>query len=86
MYLETSSSFASLWGGSTLPSFRRKGYYKKLLTVRAQKGHPFLTVDAGSMSRPILEKYGFICLAYSYGCQSPIVSELVQENSIAVEQ
>lgn len=75
MYLETNSSFASLWGGSTLPSFRRRGYYTKLLTVRAQKayekGHPFLTVDAGPMSRPILEKCGFICLAYSYGCQSP---------------
>lgn len=75
MYLEINSSFASLWGGSTLPSFRRRGYYTKLLTVRAQKAyekrHPFLTVDAGPMSRPILEKCGFICLAYSYGCQSP---------------
>lgn len=77
MYLETNSSFASLWGGSTLPLFRGKGYYTKLLAVRAQKayekGHPFLTVDASPMSRPILEKYGFICLAYSYGCQSPTI-------------
>ncbi len=75
MYLETNSSFASLWGGSTLPLFRGKGYYTKLLTVRAQKayekGHPFLTVDASPMSRPILEKCGFCCLAYSYACQSP---------------
>ncbi|ATP39925.1 GNAT family N-acetyltransferase [Solibacillus sp. R5-41] len=75
MYLETNSSFASLWGGSTLPLFRGKGYYTKLLTVRAQKayekGHPFLTVDASPMSRPILEKHCFCCLAYSYGCQSP---------------
>lgn len=77
MYLETNSSFASLWGGSTLPLFRGKGYYTKLLTVRAQKayekGHPFLTVDASPMSKPILEKCGFCCLAYSYGCQSPTI-------------
>ncbi|MGE7023508.1 GNAT family N-acetyltransferase [Solibacillus cecembensis] len=75
MYLEPNSSFASLWGGSTLPLFRGKGYYTKLLTARAQmayeKGHPFLTVDASPMSRPILEKCGFCCLAYSYECQSP---------------
>lgn len=77
MYLETNSSFASLWGGSTLPLFRGKGYYTKLLAARAQKasekGHPFLTVDASPMSRSILEKFGFSCLAYSYGCQSPII-------------
>lgn len=75
MYLEKNSSFTSLWGGSTLPSFRGKGYYSQLLAVRAQKayekGHPYLTVDASPMSRPILEKCGFECLAYSYECQSP---------------
>ncbi|KGR75169.1 GNAT family N-acetyltransferase [Ureibacillus sinduriensis] len=75
MYLEKHSSFASLWGGSTLPLYRGKGYYTKLLAARAQKafekGHPILTVDASPMSRPILEKLGFICLAYSNGCQSP---------------
>ena len=77
MYLEKDSAFASLWGGSTLPLFRGKGYYTKLLAVRAQKayekGHPFLMVDASPMSRPILEKYGFSCLAYSYECQSPAI-------------
>lgn len=75
MYIEKNSSFASLWGGSTLPEYRGKGHYSKLLAVRAQKalqiGRPFLTVDASPMSRPILEKYGFHCLAYSYECQSP---------------
>lgn len=75
MYLEKNSSFASLWGGSTLPLSRGKGYYTALLAIRAKKayenGHPFLTVDASPMSRPILEKCGFLCLAYSYGCQSP---------------
>lgn len=78
MYLEANSAFASLWGGSTLPSYRGKGYYSKLLAVRAQKafekGHPLLTVDASPMSRPILEKSGFLCLAYSYECQSQILN------------
>ena len=77
MYLEKESSFASLWGGSTLPLFRGKGYYTQLLAVRAhkafEKGHPFLMVDASPMSRPILEKCGFSCLAYSYECQSPAI-------------
>ncbi|MFC7393810.1 GNAT family N-acetyltransferase [Scopulibacillus cellulosilyticus] len=75
MYIETHSSFVSLWGGSTLPKYRGKGYYTALLAARAKKafeeGYLFLTVDASPMSRPILEKNGFLCLAYSYGCQSP---------------
>ncbi len=77
MYFEKNSSFASLWGGSTLPNYRSKGYYSSLLSVRAKKavemGYRFLTVDASHMSRPILEKHGFHCLAYSYGCQSPVI-------------
>lgn len=75
IYFEKNSSFASLWGGSTLPEYRGKGYYTSLLSIRAmkavEKGYRFLTVDASPMSRPILEKHGFLCLAYSYGCQSP---------------
>lgn len=78
MYLENNSSFAGLWGGSTLPQYRGNGYYSKLLAVRAQKayekGYFFPTVDASPMSKPILEKAGFSCLAYSYGCQSPSIS------------
>lgn len=76
LYFEPNSSFASLWGGSTLPSYRGKGYYTNLLAARAQKayeqGYTYLTVDASPMSKPILEKSGFTCLAYSYGYQSPI--------------
>ncbi|UFT98189.1 GNAT family N-acetyltransferase [Radiobacillus kanasensis] len=75
VYLEKDTSFASLWGGSTLSKYRGKGYYTALLVARAKKayesGRPYLTVDASTMSRPILEKAGFQCLAYSYGCQSP---------------
>jgi GNAT superfamily N-acetyltransferase len=75
MYFEKNASFASLWGGATLPEYRGKGNYSSLLAVREkqakEKGYKFLTVDASPMSRPILEKYGFSCLAYTYGCQSP---------------
>lgn len=76
MYLENGSAFASLWGGSTLSAYRNRGYYTDLLAVRAQKayekGFKYLTVDASPMSQPILEKAGFECLAYSWGCQSPV--------------
>ncbi|MCF6137742.1 GNAT family N-acetyltransferase [Pseudalkalibacillus berkeleyi] len=79
MYVEMNSSFCSLWGGSTLADHRKKGYYTALLAERAKKafqiGHPYLTVDASPMSKPILEKSGFQCLAYSYGCQSPPIKK-----------
>ncbi|WP_054767740.1 GNAT family N-acetyltransferase [Lysinibacillus parviboronicapiens] len=75
MYTENKSSFVSLWGGSTLPDYRGRGYYSALLAARAQKafeqGYRYLTVDASPMSRPILEKFGFCCLAYAYPCDSP---------------
>ncbi|MFC7063289.1 GNAT family N-acetyltransferase [Halobacillus seohaensis] len=75
MYFEMNSSFASLWGGATRTNYRGKGYYTSLLTARAkkalEKGYGVLTVDARPMSRPILEKDGFVCLAYTYGLQSP---------------
>nr|WP_245345346.1 GNAT family N-acetyltransferase [Halobacillus andaensis] len=75
MYVEKGTSFASFWGGATRPESRGKGFYSSLLAVRAQKayqkGYRFMTVDASPMSQPILEKNGFTCLAYSYGCQSP---------------
>jgi GNAT superfamily N-acetyltransferase len=67
------SRFASLWAGSTLPEYRRRGIYTEMLTVRVQdaleRGKRFLTVDAGPMSRPILEKLGFQLLTISSPCQ-----------------
>lgn len=63
------TQFASLWGGSTLPAYRRRGLYTALLAVRAQaaigRGFRFLTVDASPMSRPILEKHGFHFLTWT---------------------
>ncbi len=68
------TDFAALFGGSTLPQYRRRGLYTALLDVRAkaarQRGYRFLTVDASEMSRPILEKHGFVKIttatAYKY--------------------
>ncbi len=67
------SQFASLWGGSTLPAYRRRGIYTAMLAARAQealeRGARFLTVDAGPMSRPILERLGFQALTISTPCK-----------------
>jgi hypothetical protein len=64
-----STSFATLWGGSTLLQYRKRGYYTALLAVRArearQRGFRFLQVDASPDSQPILAKHGFRCLSYS---------------------
>lgn len=63
------TDFAGLWGGSTLPEFRRKGFYRALVHIRAQeafeRGFCFLTVDARETSRPILEKLGFRSLGWT---------------------
>lgn len=69
MHYLVPTSFASLWGGSTLENYRKRGYYSALLAVRArearQRGFRFLQVDASPDSKPILAKHGFRCLAYS---------------------
>jgi GNAT superfamily N-acetyltransferase len=71
-FFHANSSFASLWGGSTLPQFRNQGHYSHLLAARAQearsRGFSLLTVDASPMSRPILEKHGFQYLATTTPC------------------
>ena len=63
------STFAGLWGGATLPEYRKMGLYTAVVAARAQdaimRGYRFLTVDAGDMSRPILEKRGFQLLTYT---------------------
>lgn len=56
------TAFASLWGGSTLPAYRRRGIYKALVARRAteaaERGFRYLQVDASDDSRPILERLG----------------------------
>lgn len=52
-----------LFGGATLPSARGKGAYRALIRARweeaVRRGTPVLFTQAGSMSRPILEKLRF---------------------------
>lgn len=56
-----------LAGGATLPHARGKGAYRALVRARydeaAGRGTPTLVVQAGAMSRPILEKLGFESVA-----------------------
>ena len=73
IYFQPNSLFASLWGGSTVREFRKQGLYTALLAIRAQeakaRGIKYLTVDASPMSEPILKKFGFKRIAYSYPCK-----------------
>jgi GNAT superfamily N-acetyltransferase len=52
-----------LGGGAVLPAFRGRGVYRALVASRwrtaVASGKPALTVHAGAMSRPILERCGF---------------------------
>jgi hypothetical protein len=67
------SRFVSLWGGSTRAECRGRGHYSALLATRAEearrRGARFLTVDAGPMSRPILEHRRFHPVAVARACQ-----------------
>jgi len=61
------TDFATLWGGGTLPEWRRRGIYHALVAYRANlaaaRGFRFLQVDASSESRPILQRMGFVAVA-----------------------
>ncbi|HEY6276312.1 MAG TPA: GNAT family N-acetyltransferase [Streptosporangiaceae bacterium] len=61
------TSFASLWGGGTLPNWRGQGIYRALVAYRAQlaaaRGYRYLYVDASPDSQPILARLGFSRLA-----------------------
>ena len=58
--------FAGLWGGMTLPAYRRRGIFRALVGTRAdearRRGYRFLNVDARETSRPILVRLGFMAL------------------------
>jgi GNAT superfamily N-acetyltransferase len=62
-----STRFAGLWGGGTLRDWRGRGLYRTLVAHRArtaaERGYPYLQVDASPMSRPVLERLGFHILA-----------------------
>jgi hypothetical protein len=58
------TEFATLWGGSTLAQWRRRGVYGSVVRYRArlavERGFSYLQVDASDDSRPILERAGFV--------------------------
>lgn len=64
-YPET--EFASLWGGATLPGWRKRGIFRALVAARAsfarKRGARYLHADALPTSQPILERLGFERLA-----------------------
>jgi GNAT superfamily N-acetyltransferase len=57
----------SLFGGAVLAEARGRGVYRALVNARWQaaveRGTPALTVGAGRMSRPVLERLGFEFIA-----------------------
>jgi len=60
------TDFAGLWGGSTLPRWRRRGIYRALVARRAQvaagRRVKYLQVDASADSEPILRRLGFVAV------------------------
>jgi ribosomal protein S18 acetylase RimI-like enzyme len=61
------TEFATLWGGSTLIEYRRRGIYKAIVEYRArhaaERGYKYLQVDASPDSRPVLERLGLVQVA-----------------------
>lgn len=66
------SPFVGLFGGATVPEARGRGLYRALVAARmreaATRGARVATVDAGPMSRPILERLGFTALTVTTPC------------------
>jgi ribosomal protein S18 acetylase RimI-like enzyme len=56
------TDFASMWGGSTLPAWRRRGLYRATVAYRARlaraRGFAFMRLDTSPDSRPILTRLG----------------------------
>jgi GNAT superfamily N-acetyltransferase len=61
---ESGTEFGTLWGGATLPEWRRRGIYRATVTYRANlaaaRGFRYLETDASDNCRPILERLGFV--------------------------
>ncbi|WP_329406646.1 GNAT family N-acetyltransferase [Streptomyces sp. NBC_00704] len=66
MELVPGTGFAGLWGGGTVDGWRGRGLYRALIAHRAriaaERGYPYLQVDASDQSRPILGRLGFAAL------------------------
>lgn len=57
------TSFVSLFGGSTLAEYRKRGYYRALVAARAREArdrrYRHLYVEASPNSQPVLARFGF---------------------------
>lgn len=57
------SRFGGLFGGATLPQYRKLGLYTAVLAARlqeaTQRGLRYLYIEPTEMSRPIVTRYGF---------------------------
>jgi GNAT superfamily N-acetyltransferase len=66
------SPFACLWGGATVPEARGRGLYRAVVAARLDeartRGARLAAVDAGPLSRPILERLGFAVLSEITPC------------------
>lgn len=75
LYTNPGSLFAGLYGGGTLPGYRRRGFYRAVVAARARDALAaaarYLIVDALPTSRPILEHMGFRWLADTWPCEWP---------------
>jgi hypothetical protein len=60
--LQPGTDFCGLWGGSTVPGQRRRGFYRALTAHRARRalalGYPLARVDTSPDSRPVLTALG----------------------------
>lgn len=61
------TDFASMWGGSTHPQWRRRGLYRSMVSHRARlardRGYRLMRVDTSPDSRPILLSLGLLAVA-----------------------
>jgi GNAT superfamily N-acetyltransferase len=78
IYFYPNSPFADLWGGSTVAHLRGRGLYTALLATRVQtairRDCRYLALDAGPMSRPIVEKHGFQLLTHTQTYEYKVIS------------
>jgi GNAT superfamily N-acetyltransferase len=62
--------FATLFAGSTVAEYRKRGLYTSLLSTRIkeirERGYRYAVVEAGAMSKPIVARHGFQHLTTVY--------------------
>jgi len=62
--------FATLFAGSTIAEYRKRGLYTSLLSTRLkeirERGYRYAVVETGAMSKPIVAKHGFQHLTTVY--------------------